>query len=217
MARAVRHAVRYRLSSADVVAWLAERGLIVHRSTMYRWVQRFLPLCGEAARAYRRGVGKQWRVDELDTRLGGTWTYLERAIDQHGQVVAVSCSKRRNAAAADAFFERAIAVTGSPPTRVTSDKAKCSPPALRTVLPNVAHRTSNYRTNGIERDHGHRTQRLRPMRSFGYPGGEAISADVLARGHARVQNLRTGFSTLTAHIPRPLRLAAAWPQLTQVI
>ncbi len=46
---AVRHSVRYRLSYADVVAWFAERGLMVDRSTMYRWVQRFLPLFAEAA------------------------------------------------------------------------------------------------------------------------------------------------------------------------
>jgi len=43
--------VRYRLSYADVVLWFAERGLVVDRSTVYRWVQRFLPLFGEAARA----------------------------------------------------------------------------------------------------------------------------------------------------------------------
>ncbi len=57
IALAVRWYVRYRLSYADVVEWLAERGLIVDRSTVYRWVQRFLPLFGEVARAHRRPVG----------------------------------------------------------------------------------------------------------------------------------------------------------------
>ncbi len=47
--------VRYRLSYADVMEWFAERGLVVDRSTVYRWVQRFLPLFGEAARAHRTG------------------------------------------------------------------------------------------------------------------------------------------------------------------
>ena len=64
IALAVRWYVRYRLSYADVAEWLAERGLAVDRSTVYRWVQRFLPLFGEAARAHRRAVGAQWRVDE---------------------------------------------------------------------------------------------------------------------------------------------------------
>lgn len=44
--------------------------------------------------------------------------YLYRAIDQDGQVVDASFSTRRNAAAARAFFERAIATTGITPTRV---------------------------------------------------------------------------------------------------
>jgi hypothetical protein len=89
IALAVRHSVRYRLSYADVVEWLAERGVTIDRSTVYRWVQRFLPLFGEAARQYRRPVGDRWRADETYTRLNGRWTYLYRAIDQDGQVVDV--------------------------------------------------------------------------------------------------------------------------------
>jgi hypothetical protein len=43
------------------------------------------------------------------------------------------------------------------------------------------------------------------------------SADMLTRGHALVQNLRQGFSALTAEVPRPLRLATAWLQLVRAI
>ena len=53
IALAVRWYVRYRLSYAEVSEWLAERGVLVDQSTIYRWVQRFLPLFGEAARKYR--------------------------------------------------------------------------------------------------------------------------------------------------------------------
>ena len=95
IALAVRWYVRYRLSYADVVEWCAERGLVVNRSTVYRWVQRFLPLFGEAARTHRRPVGTKWRVDETYTRLNGKWTYIYRAIDQDGQVVDAYFSKRR--------------------------------------------------------------------------------------------------------------------------
>ena len=41
------YASAIRLSYADVVEWLAERGIMVDRSTVYRWVQRFLPLFAE--------------------------------------------------------------------------------------------------------------------------------------------------------------------------
>jgi transposase-like protein len=163
---AVRWYVRYRLSYADVAEWLAERGLTVDRSTVYRWVRRFLPLLREAARHYRRPVGGRWRVDETYCRLNGRWAYCYRAIDQDGQVVDVYLSERRNAAAAQAFFVRAIDETGVTPERVVTDKAACYPPALRAVLPAAEHRTSKYLNNGVERDHGHLKQRLRPMRGF---------------------------------------------------
>ena len=86
---ATRWYVRYRLSYADVVEWLAERGVMVDRSTVYRWVQRFLPLFAEAARSHRVPVGGKWRVDQTYCRLNGRWAYCYRAIDQEGQVVDV--------------------------------------------------------------------------------------------------------------------------------
>jgi IS6 family transposase len=209
----VRRYVRYRLRYADVAEWLAERGIAIDRSTLYRGAQRFLPLFQQAARAHRHAVGDRWRVDETYCRVNGTWAYLYRAIDQHGQVVDVYCSARRNAAAAQAFFARAIGETAVRPMRVTTDKARCYPPALRAVLPASEHRASRYPNNGLERDHGHRKQRLRPLRG----SKRATSADTLSRGHGLVQNLRNGFSALTAAVPRSLRLATAWPHLTGMI
>ena len=213
IALAVRWYVRYRLSYADVVEWFAERGLTVDRSTVYRWVQRFLPLFQEAVRPHRRPVGTKWRVDETYCRLNGTWTYIYRAIDQDGQVVDAYFSQRRNGKAAQAFFERAIDDTSVRPDRVTTAKAKCYPPALRAVLPDVEHRTSKYLNNGIERDHGHLKQRLYPMRGF----KQAASADGMARGHARICNLRNGCSTRTGAAPLTLRLAVGWSQLALMI
>jgi transposase, IS6 family len=213
IALAVRWYVRYRLGYADVAEWLAERGLMVNRSTVYHWVQRFLPLFAEAARRYRSPLGGSWRVDETCCRLGGRWAYCYRALDQNGQVVDVLVSDRRNAAAARAFLERAMEETGVVPERVTTDTAGCYPPALRAVLPNAEHRSSHYLNNGLERDHGHLKQRLRPMRGF----KQLIAAQVFTRGHAMAQNLRHAFSSLTARVPRSLRLAAAWPTLVHAI
>ena len=96
---------------------------------------------------------------------------------------------------------------------MTTDKAKCYPPALRVVLPDVEHRRSRYLNNGLERDHGHLKQRLAPVRGF----KRLASADTFCRGHALVRNLRNGFSNLTAGVPRTLRLATAWPVLARAI
>ena len=176
-------------------------------------MRRYLPLLGEAARRYRRPVGARWRVDETYCRLNGRWAHCYRAIDQDGQVVDVYVSERRTAAAARALFERAIAETGVRPERVVTDEARCYPPALRAPVPNAEHRTSKYLNNGLERDHGHLKQRLRPMRGF----KQCASADGFSRGHALVQNLRNGLSSLTDRVPRSLRLATVWPQLARAI
>ncbi len=71
------------------------------------------------------------------------------------------------------------------PTCITTDKAECYPPALRACLPSVEHRSSKYFTYGLERDHGHPKQRLRPMRGLGVP----TSADIVTRGHALILTL----------------------------
>jgi transposase-like protein len=212
IALAVRWYARFRLSYADVAEWLAERGFVVNRMAIYRWVQRFLPLFGVAARRHRRPVGKKWRVDETYCTFQGKHAYIYRAIDEEGQVVDAFFSERRNGAA-HAFFERALAETTVTPERVTTDKAKCYPPALRAVLPGVEHRRSKYLNNGLERDHSHLKQRLYPMRGF----KRGSSADTVARGHALIRNLRGGFSRLTETVVPNLRLATAWPQLTQAV
>ena len=104
-------------------------------TAIYRWVQRFLPRFGAAARRHRRRVGRKWRVDETYCDFRGRQAYIYRAIDEDGQVVDAFFSERRNGAAAQAFFERALAETEVTLVRVTTDKAKCYPPALRAVLP----------------------------------------------------------------------------------
>ena len=213
IARAVRWYARYRLSDAAAAEWLAERGFAVDRTAIYRWVQRFRPLFGEAARRHRRRVGRTWRVDEPDCACRGQQASIDRAMDEDGQVVDACFSERRTAAAAPAFFERALAETEVPPVRVTSDTAKCYPPALRAVLPGAEHRRSKYLNNGLERDHAHLKQRLDPLRGF----KRGPSADTLARGHALIRNLRGGCSSRTAAVAPNLRLATAWPQLAQAI
>jgi len=102
-------AVRYRLSYAEVSEWLAKRGVLVDQSTIYRWVQRYLPLFGEPARNFRAPVGQDWRVDETYARIGGRWHYIYRGIDESGQIVDAYVSPTRDVVAARRFFERAIA------------------------------------------------------------------------------------------------------------
>ncbi len=106
-----------------------------------------------------------------------------------------------------------MASTEVTPTRVTTDKAKCYPPALRAVLPAAEHRSSHNMNNALERDHQHLKGRARPMRRF----KQTATAGGVCQGHALIRNLRQGFSDLTAGVSPRLRLATAWSVLAAAI
>jgi transposase, IS6 family len=112
---AVRWYLRYGLSYRDVEELLAERGITVDHVTIYRWVQRFTPEFIEAARPGRHAPGDRWFADETHIKVAGQWAYLYRAIGQHGQVIDVFLSARRDLAAARRFFARRCARAPSRP------------------------------------------------------------------------------------------------------
>jgi transposase, IS6 family len=209
IALAVRWYLRFRLSYAEVAEWLAERGVTVDPSTVYDWVQAFTPRFIDAACRHRSLIGTRWRVDETLLQIAGRWRYVFRCLDEHGQIVEVYLSDHRDAASARGFFERALAASDAAPTRITSDQAKCYPPALRTLLPTAEHRCSKYLNNGLERDHQFLKGRVRPMRRF----KTAATASLFCRGHALIRNLGRGFSGLALGAAPRLRLATAWTAL----
>ena len=68
-------------------------------------MQRFTPEFIEAVRFCRHAPGSRWFADETYVKVAGRWTYLYRAVDQHGQVIdVVLCAL----AAARRFFTRAL-------------------------------------------------------------------------------------------------------------
>jgi transposase-like protein len=210
---AVRWFLRFRLSYAEVAEWLAERDVTVDPSTIDDWVQAFTPRFIEAARKPRFPVGTRWWVDETLLKIGGCWRYVFRCLDEHGQSVDVYLSDHRDAASARAFFGCAIATTDVMPTRVTSDKAKCYPPALRALVPAAEHRCSKYLNNGLERDHQFLKGRVRPMRRFKTPA----TASTFGRGHALIRNLGRGCTRRAAVATPRLRLAMAWSALAATL
>jgi transposase, IS6 family len=105
---AVRWYLRYGLSYRDLEELLAERGIEVDHVTLFRWVQRFTPELIDAARPARHRAGERWFVDETYVKVAGAWRYVYRAVDQHGQVIDVLVSRRRDIAAARRFFTTAM-------------------------------------------------------------------------------------------------------------
>jgi transposase-like protein len=139
---AVRWYLRYGLSYRDVEELLAERGITVDHVTIYRWVQRFTPELIDAARPSRHVAGDRWFVDETYLKLAGQWVYLYRAIDQHGQVIDVLASPKRDLAATRRFFARALNAARRP-TEVTTDRAPAYPRVLDELVLEAWHVVSN--------------------------------------------------------------------------
>jgi hypothetical protein len=131
---AVRWYLRYGLSYRDVEELLAERGVEVDHVTVYRWVQRFTPLFADAARFARHSPGDRWFVDETYVKVAGVWRYVYRAVDQHGQVIDVLVSARRDGDAARRFFQRALSTLMVTPTE-DSRSCKISAAATTNSLP----------------------------------------------------------------------------------
>lgn len=135
---------------------------------------------------------------------GDKWAYLYRAVDQHGQVIDVLLSARRDLAAARLFFIRALRA-GPVPAEVTTDRAPAYPRVLDALIPSALHTVEQYANNPVEADHGRLKARLRPMRGL----KRHRSARILAAGHAFVQNLRRGHHDIATEFPSRHRLRVA--------
>ena len=180
--------------------------------TIYRWVQTFTSKFIDAARPSRHATGDRWFMDETYIKVAGRWTYLYRAVDQHGQVIDVLLAERRDRATAQAFFTGALGF-GPAPVEVTTDRAPVYPRVIDEYAPKARHVLEQYANNVVEADHGRLKARLRPMRGL----KQLSSARTVATGHAFVQNLRRGHYELTTDLPPHDRVRVAFTELAHCL
>src|SRR6266853_413828 len=156
----VRWYITYRLSYRDLVAMMAERGVVVSHTTIMRWVLRYVPEFERRWTRYARRVNSSWRVDETAVSVRGARHYLYRAVDKHGKSVDFLLRADRGMDAAQAFFRRAVA-THRPrwPRKVNLDGNAASHRALRLLgqegsrWQSVVVRSCRYLNNVVEQDH----------------------------------------------------------------
>lgn len=67
----VRCHITYRLSYRDLVAMMAERGIVSH-TTIHRWVIRYVPECEKRWNRFAWPVNTSWRVDETHIKIPGS-------------------------------------------------------------------------------------------------------------------------------------------------
>jgi transposase, IS6 family len=162
----VRWYLRYALSYRDLEEMMAERGLSVDHTTIYRWVQRYAPELNKRCRPHLKPSNDSWRVDETYVKIKGRWMYLYRAVDSAGNTLEFQLSSTRDAQAAQNFFEQALSTVHTVTPRVISvDKNAAYPKAVKDLkavrlLPQACElRQIKYLNNIIEQDH----RRIQPL------------------------------------------------------
>ena len=191
----VRWYLRFSLSLRDLEELMAERGLSVDHTTIWRWTQTYGP------EVYRRLSGElkrkspTWHVDETFVRVAGKWMYLFRAVDSRGQTVDFYLSETRDREAAKIFLKKALENTDNQPPHVfVRDGLRSYPAAIRELQKEkhltgaCRQRTRQYANNRIESDHRHIKRRLRGMQG---PRTTATAWRVI-QGIEAVQMIRKG-------------------------
>jgi len=151
-------------------------------------------------------------VDETYVKVAGRWRYFYRAVDQHGQIIDVFVSLKRDTRSARRFFETALDAHGEP-VEVVTDRVPAPRAAIEELMPAAFHNTEQYVNNRIEGDHGRLKARLPPMRGF----KRDDTARVIVRGHALVENLRRGHYEVGYGARARRSLAAAFTELARTI
>jgi IS6 family transposase len=169
----VRLYLRYPLSYEHVAELVAERGVEVDASCIWRWVQAYAPELNKRCRPYLKPVNKSYRIDETYIKVKGEEKYLYRALDSTGQTIDFLLTAKRDMAAAKRFLRRAIDASGNAMPRVMNvDKNPAYSAAVEALkaegaIPRrVALRQCKYLNNIIEQDH--RTVKKRVWLAKGY-------------------------------------------------
>lgn len=135
---------------------LAERGLTVDHTTVFRWVQRYAPELDHRIRPHLKPTNKSWRVDETYVRIKGRWSYLYRAIDSTGATIDFVLSIFRSADAKELFAKALRDVSHPQPRVINTDKAALYPAAIyeskeeEVMRQRCRHRPIQYLNNILE-------------------------------------------------------------------
>jgi IS6 family transposase len=170
----VRWYLRYPLSYEHVSELLAERGVEVDPSCIWRWVQAYTPELNKRCRPFLKPTNKSYRIDETYIKVKGRDKYLYRALDSTGQTIAFLLTAKRDKAAAKRFLVKAIEASGNPMPRVINvDKNPAYPAAMEDmkaagVIPRrVLLRQCKYLNNVIEQDHRSVKKRVWLAKGYG--------------------------------------------------
>jgi putative transposase len=157
---------RFPLSFREVEEMMLERGIVVSHETVRQWCAKFGQAYANALRRRRPRPGDTWHLDEVYLKIAGKTHYLWRAVDQHGNVLDILVTSRRDTQAATRFFRKLLTALEYVPRVLVTDKLGSYQAARRRVLRSVEHRQSKYLNNRAENSHQPTRARERAMKKF---------------------------------------------------
>lgn len=143
-------------------------------------------------------------------QIKGVWHYLYRAVDKEGSTVDFMLSEKRDTAAAEAFFYKAIGSSGLPET-VTMDKSGANKAGIDLInfwllslvllglnLVQITVRQIKYLNNIVEQDHRGIKRITEPMMGFKsfYSAESTLAGIELHRMLRKNQHLHSDRQTL---------------------
>jgi putative transposase len=186
---------RFPLSFREVEEMMLERGIVVSHETIRQWCVKFGQTYANGLRRRRPRPGDKWHLDEVYIKINGKTHYLWRAVDQHGVVLDILVTSRRDARAATRFFRKLLKDLEYVPRVLVTDKLASYGVAHRRLIPSVEHRRSKYLNNRAENSHQPTRHRERAMKRF------------TSARHA--QRFLSAFSGISPHFqPHRYRLSA---------
>ena len=187
---------RFPLSLREVQEMMLARGVVVSHETIRAWCAKFGQTYANGLRGRRARPGDKWHLDEVFIKIGGKTHYLWRAVDQHGSVLDILVTSRRDAKGATRFFRKLLKGLEYVPRVLITDKLASYGAARRRVLRSVEHRQSKYLHTRAENSPQPTRARERAMKKF------------TSAGHA--QRFLSAFSGISPHFrPGRHRLSAA--------
>ena len=139
---------------------MAERGLKVDHTTIYRWVQQYAPELEKRCQPHLKQTNGSWRFDETYINVKGEWLYLYRAVDSAGNTLEFLLSEHRDTQEAKRFLTKVLDASHTTTPRVIN--VDRNPAYLEAVdelkaegqLPQGCQlRPAKYLNNVIEQDH----------------------------------------------------------------
>jgi len=131
---------RFPLSFREVGEMMLERGVVVTDETIRQWCRKFGRAVANGLRRRRARPGDKWHLDEVFIKINGKTHYLWWAVDQHGTVLDILVTSRRDAKAATRFFRKLLKGFQLAPRVLITDKLASYGVAHRRLMRSVEHR-----------------------------------------------------------------------------